>query len=166
MIVLIVEDEEAVTCLWRSFLKGIACAVRVAHDLPEALRLMRIIPCPDVVLLDLKLPGSSPMNTLEHIAAFKEICQNVIVIVISGHPDERLPELALTLGAEFFAPKMKYGGSQSRLLTAIKEGIGSFVRRGHQPAYTPALEMLERLTELTAAHAERQLGRDKFAAPE
>ncbi len=149
MIVLIIEDSESLCQVWQRFLDGIAKTVRIAHNLPDGIRLMQEHPHPDVVLLDLTLPGSRPHNTLDHIAQLKEINPHAVVVVITGSVDEHIPMLAAEMGADFFERKTGKM-SQCRLLAAIKGGLEANVKKRGEAAYEGSLKMLETITQLTS----------------
>lgn len=148
MIVLIVEDDAGLVSLWRKFLEPVAREIRVAFDLVEALRLMRFIPPPDVVLLDLGLPGSKAENTLAHILELKEANPQAAVIVITGNVEQQMEALAMKLGADHFARKQDNATSQSALLEVVRVGLSVVSRKG--PVYERPLQLLERLTALTS----------------
>jgi DNA-binding NarL/FixJ family response regulator len=68
--------------------------------------------CPDLILLDWKLPK---MQTLDLLAHLRECCPNVAVIVLSGRPEAR--QAALDAGADGFVGKYEL---PERLLAAIR----------------------------------------------
>lgn len=145
MIVLIIEDDEAMTQIWTHFLTGVAASVRVAHTLEEGIRLMREEPHPNVVLLDLGLPGSFPRKTLEHIATLKAVNPLAVVIVITGNVEKQMPEIAAALGADNFSRKPEEANSKLALLTSILKGVET-ARRRNEPVYARPLEIYEYLT--------------------
>lgn len=59
---------------------------------------------PDLVILDLVLPGLSGLKVLEHIRQTPEI-QMLPVIVLTGHQEPELMEQALKLGANAYHMK-------------------------------------------------------------
>lgn len=149
MIVLIVEDDSDLAKLWVRYLQTVTTGIRVAHDLPAALVAMRAVPHPDIVLLDLRLPGSKPLNTLQHIAEMKEINPKAVVVVLTGAIEEKLPELAAQLGADGFGYKRDHATSQRNLLLIIADAIKRrSVAKG--PIFEPALSVLETLSALTS----------------
>lgn len=148
MTILIVEDEEMVAELWRRFLGALSDDIRIAGTVPDALIQMRKMPPPDLVLLDLRMPGSTPENTLHHIAQLKESNPNAVVLVLTGASDASLPALAMKLGADGFQPKNTVA-SQDGLFTAIRDALRPKTEpQPGVPAYQRSLEMLERLTSL------------------
>lgn len=78
--VLIVDDEEPVRDLFKDLLEREGYAVKSAGSGEEALELINQDNF-EVVLLDIKLPGISGLETLKRI---KGINENLIVIMITG----------------------------------------------------------------------------------
>lgn len=147
MIVLIIEDDEGMARVFRQSILPVASEVRIAHNLVEALIEMRRKPAPDMVLLDLRLPGSRPENTLAHIAELKAVNPRVVVLVITGCVEDHLPALAAKLGADGFRAKMDVS-SQERLLAAVKETLQTR-RTSSEPVWEKSLQIIERLSEMT-----------------
>lgn len=61
----------------------------------------RSVRWPDLVVLDLMLPGLSGLKVLEHIRNTPEI-QLLPVVILTGHEEPELREQALKLGANSF----------------------------------------------------------------
>src|SRR5207247_9067751 len=59
---------------------------------------------PDVVLLDIQMPGGTGLDTLKRLRTSTKT-QNIPVIAISGLPDPDTKSRALLLGAVEFFPK-------------------------------------------------------------
>lgn len=145
IVVLIIEDVEILALVWRDILSEVF-TVRVAHDWASGISLMRARPVPDIVLLDLVLPDSrDPKKTLERIETLKSINPNAAVIALTGNTDPSLRAFAEMVGADFFAPKAQYGESQSKLLSAIQQGLKGTLEK-NIPAYQQNLAMLELVT--------------------
>ncbi|MGD0281167.1 MAG: sigma-54 dependent transcriptional regulator [Dissulfurispiraceae bacterium] len=100
-VIMIVDDEEGI----RESLSGIfedeGYEVMVAASGEEALDIIREH-MPDILLLDVWLPG---MDGLETMSRIKEIDNNLPVIVISGHGNIELAVKAIRLGAYDFLEK-------------------------------------------------------------
>jgi response regulator of citrate/malate metabolism len=90
MIILIIEDQESVAHLWRDFLvdKFGDRDIRVGYNMEQGIALMRETPHPDVVLLDLFLPDSTPIQTLKSIETLKAINPYAVILVITGMLDD------------------------------------------------------------------------------
>jgi len=100
-VVLIVDDEEGI----RESLSGIfedeGCIIVTANSGEEALNLLKE-QNPDLVLLDIWLPGIDGIKTLEKIKALKP---DIPVIMISGHGNIELAVKATRFGAYDFLEK-------------------------------------------------------------
>lgn len=121
MIVLIIEDSQPVMDLWYRFLKPVACEIRQAMTLGEAFKLLKKIPPPDLILLDLRLPDSADAKeTLSKIPKLREQAPKAVVVVITGAGEDSLPILAREVGADGFFDKGSVIG-QTKLLESIKE---------------------------------------------
>ncbi len=120
MIALIVEDEPSVMGLWRKFLQPVAHEIRECQTLSDAIELMRKIPPPDLVLLDLRLPDSmEAAATLARIPEFRAMNPKSIIMVITGALDASLPKIASEVGADAFLEKASVNG-QTKLLQSIQ----------------------------------------------
>lgn len=84
--VLVVDDDEAVLDSVRQILDEAGFAVQTAHGGVEALALMHE-KAPDLVLLDLKMPGMDGPSTLREIRAKWDALP---VIILIDHPDSDL----------------------------------------------------------------------------
>ena len=100
-IVLVVDDEEGI----RESLSGIfedeGCTILTSNSGEEALELIKE-QSPDLVLLDIWLPGIDGIKTLEEIKALKP---DLPVIMISGHGNIELAVKATRIGAYDFLEK-------------------------------------------------------------
>ncbi len=94
--VLVVDDESSIVEILQMFLIRSGYAVRTAFDGPTALQLVRA-ERPDIVFLDLRMPG---MSGLEVLRCIREQDQKLNVIILSGYLDEETRQLALDLGAQ------------------------------------------------------------------
>jgi DNA-binding NarL/FixJ family response regulator len=103
--VIVVDDSPAV----RARLVAMLCelpgvdVVAEAWDGGEALHLVRIH-APDVVILDLNMPGVSGLEALSHIKAPPS---PPLVIVLTNHPQERYRLACERVGADFFFDKSR-----------------------------------------------------------
>ncbi len=93
--VLIVEDHLGIQELYALYLEAAGYTVRVAGTgmsaIQECLRA-----CPDVMLLDVRLPDISGLEVLQYL---QNIGLHVSTIVVSGHLDASLRANAARLGA-------------------------------------------------------------------
>jgi DNA-binding NarL/FixJ family response regulator len=150
MIILIIEDQESVAHLWRDFLvdKFGDRDIRVGYNMEQGIALMRETPHPDVVLLDLFLPDSTPIQTLKSIETLKAINPYAVILVITGMLDDSLPKIAAAMGADSYNDKTLMT-TQSSLLDAMKH---AFQKRSTDPESAPTyqknLELLEQITSI------------------
>jgi CheY-like chemotaxis protein len=75
---------------------------------------------PDLVVLDLAMPGESGLKVLEYIRAKPEL-RRLVVIVLTGHPDPAMAEEAVKLGANSVLRKPTDFGDTIKLMTALYE---------------------------------------------
>jgi DNA-binding NarL/FixJ family response regulator len=69
---------------------------------------------PDVVLMDLTMPGTPPIEAVAQVALRAPWCR---VIIYSGHTDDETIESALRAGARAFTPK---GDDPLHVLSVIR----------------------------------------------
>lgn len=128
--VLIVEDDRAAAHLIRAVVlrHGHGCSATVVHDGTEAVRYFageeayrdrEIHPYPDLVILDLGLPGMDGFEVLAWLdgqAALKD----TPIVVFSGSADPASAERAYALGARAFLPK---SADPVRLAVVVSETL-------------------------------------------
>lgn len=104
MKILIVDDHPLVPEALNALLFSIdeRCEVVTAVDLPSAFALVDAEGAPDLVLLDLGLPGHSGLSALEN---FRQTRPELPVVVISGDISRERVLSSLDLGAMGFIPK-------------------------------------------------------------
>ena len=99
--VLVVDDDEKICWAFEQFLEGEGYAPDVANSAEEGLRRIAADK-PDVVLLDVNLPG---MSGLEALAEIKTNYPWVIVVIITAYDDVETTIEAMRLQAFDFVPK-------------------------------------------------------------
>jgi len=101
--VLIVEDSEVVTKRLRSLLKEMpeVSIVGEAMNGIEALAIHNVMH-PDVVLLDIKLPG---MNGVEILKEIKQLNSNTKVMMLTNYSDLHHRKRCKEAGADYFFDK-------------------------------------------------------------
>ena len=72
-----------------------------AGDVPESIESIRALH-PDVVILDIRMPGGSGIDVLENI---KKINAAPVVIILTNYPDLQYRKRCMALGAEYFFDK-------------------------------------------------------------
>ena len=99
--VLVVDDDEKICWAFEQFLEGEGYAAGIANSAEEGLRRIATDK-PDVVLLDVSLPG---MSGLEALGEIKANHAWVIVIIITAYDDVETTIEAMRLQAFDFVPK-------------------------------------------------------------
>ncbi|MYC77908.1 sigma-54-dependent Fis family transcriptional regulator [Candidatus Poribacteria bacterium] len=99
--VLVIDDDEKICWAFEQFLESEGYRSSVANNAEEGLRRIAADK-PDVVLLDVKLPG---MSGLEALSEIKERHPWVIVIIITAYDDVETTIEAMRLQAFDFVPK-------------------------------------------------------------
>ena len=101
--VLVVDDEPDISALLAYHLARESYRVRTASTGPEALEAISLDP-PDLVILDLMLPGMSGLELLAEIRRRSEL-EHVAVILLTARREERDRVEGLMLGADDYVPK-------------------------------------------------------------
>ena len=99
--VLVVEDDSTVSSVLSAYLRKAGFDPRVAADGPTALQEWRQW-LPDVVILDVMLPGLSGLEVLQRRRADDDVAA-VIILSARGEEDDRL--LGLEMGADDYMVK-------------------------------------------------------------
>lgn len=99
--ILVVDDEEAVLRLFQKILKKEEYTVLMANNGKTALEQVER-KRPDLVILDLKMPDMSGIETLRRINRLNE---NIEVIIITGYGSMETARAAMRLGAYDYITK-------------------------------------------------------------
>jgi DNA-binding response OmpR family regulator len=103
MRILIADDDRVTTTLLFSRLRAAGHECTVAADAMQAV-MMAMRGKPEVILLDINMPGGSGIHVLERMKA-SGITANVFVIVISANVDRAVAEKVRALGINEFMTK-------------------------------------------------------------
>ena len=98
--ILIVDDDEKLCALLRSYFEPEQFIVDVAHDGPEALNLLRS-PKPQIMLLDLMMPGMDGFEVCRRTRQFSDIP----IIFLSAKDDETDRLVGLNIGGDDYVTK-------------------------------------------------------------
>ncbi len=85
--VLVIEDDPDLCLLYESFLSTEGHQVDVARDAPEGLRMLERHP--DVVLLDLMLPGMDGYDVMRAMRKRKDLSKIPVIVVSASVPPGR-----------------------------------------------------------------------------
>ncbi len=99
--ILVIDDEEIITSLFRRLLPGQGYEFYSAANGPDGLKLMAEIN-PDLVFLDLKMPD---MDGMEVLKKAKDINRDLPIILLTGHGNLDAAVQAIKLGAYDFMQK-------------------------------------------------------------
>ena len=97
---LVVDDEPHIRAVLRGYLEADGFAVSEAADGEEAVRQVRQ-DAPDLVLLDVMLPGIDGLEALRQVRAFSD----VYVIVVTARAEEVDKLVGLGVGADDYVTK-------------------------------------------------------------
>jgi CheY-like chemotaxis protein len=93
--ILIVDDEPQVGLMLREILTELGYVAKAAVRGHEALQLVPVFQ-PDVVLLDLNMPGMSGVEVLDHLRREQP---TLPIVIITGNADEDVARATLVRGA-------------------------------------------------------------------
>ncbi|GBD96516.1 MAG TPA: sigma-54-dependent Fis family transcriptional regulator [Nitrospirae bacterium] len=99
--ILVIDDEEFITRALRQHLEKEDREVLTAGTGEEGLEIFKT-DVPDIVILDLNMPGISGIDTLKSI---RKLSSDVVVIIITAHGDIETAVSAIKLGAYDFIEK-------------------------------------------------------------
>lgn len=119
--ILVIENEEVLTDVLKSRLTSEGYRVKVAQEGGRGLELLRS-ERPDLVLLDLELPGKSGFEIMETINRNPEL-KRIPLIVISNSGEAGELERARESGAEDSLIKTRF--DPDRVINKVEQQIGS-----------------------------------------
>lgn len=104
MKVLIADDDRIIDAALSAVFRKRGWQVVVAVDTMQTLMLAKQAPVPDIILLDLKMPGGTGEMALERLKA-STLTANIPVVIVSGTDDPEAPRRVQELGAVGFVKK-------------------------------------------------------------
>jgi len=104
MRVLLADDDRIVVTLVAKLLRDKGHEVVPVFDAMQAVMFALRTPQPDLVILDINMPGGSGIEALKRLRASLKTAL-VPVLVLSGTIDPNMPELVKSLGADGFLRK-------------------------------------------------------------
>ncbi|MDX6477415.1 MAG: hypothetical protein QOG29_2 [Gaiellaceae bacterium] len=120
--ILIVDDDAEMRALLGEELRDLGHDSFYASDGLQALSLVRR-ERPDLILLDLRLPGGDGFSVLVRLQRIAEVA-HIPVIVFSGMRSQDAEEAALKLGAREFVQKSLSGNNLAEAIARTLEGPG------------------------------------------
>ncbi|HSW29321.1 MAG TPA: response regulator [Longimicrobiales bacterium] len=131
MKVLIADDDKIVDAAISAVLRKRGWQTVVAFDAMQALMFAKQAPMPDIVLLDIGMPGGSGLMTLERLKS-ATLTEAIPVVVVSGSEDPELPAKVKAMGAIGFVKKPV---DPEALAESIEKYFASRVKQG--PSHPP-----------------------------
>ena len=126
MKVLIADDDKLLDATISAVFRKRGWQTVVAFDAMQALMFAKQSPMPDVVLLDIGMPGGSGLMTLERLKS-ATLTEPIPVVVVSGSEDPELPNKVKGMGALGFVKKPV---DPEALGDAIEKYFASRVKQG------------------------------------
>jgi DNA-binding response OmpR family regulator len=99
--IMVIDDESSVTIVLDRILTAEGFKVTVANNGPAALDLLNNVE-PDLIMLDIKMPGMDGYQTLEKI---RDKYDDVPVIMLTAIPDAASVNKTINLGADDYVRK-------------------------------------------------------------
>lgn len=127
---LVVDDEQALASIVASYLSRAGFVTRVVHTGPEAVDEAREGD-PDVIVLDLGLPGLDGIEVCRQIRAFSDCC----ILMLTARGDETDRIVGLSVGADDYLVKP----FSNRELVARVQTV---LRRPRRPSADPAQQVM------------------------
>lgn len=121
MRVLLADDHSLVREAIKPWLEALAPVMEIleAGSLAEALAYKLAPPMPELILLDLHMPG---MNGTASIGTVRETFPSAAVVIVSGSADKATITAALNAGARGYVPKTSRGRSLVNALRMVLAG--------------------------------------------
>ena len=116
--VLIADDDVMFVELVRAVLPQDRWEVSAAHDSMQVMMYAMRTPPPEVILLDINMPGGTGLNALKRLKQSVKTA-GIPVVVVSGAQDTMLPDQVRMLGGKEFIPKPIDAQTFERDLLAI-----------------------------------------------
>ena len=104
MRILVADDDRVLSLMICGVLREAGHNPVPAFDAMQALMFAMREPVPDIVLLDISMPGGTGLEALKKLQISSKTA-HIPVIVISGSSDPAMPEQVKALGARRFLPK-------------------------------------------------------------
>ena len=104
MRILVADDDRTLTQILTATFAKRGWQAGSAADAMQALMFAKQKPQPDLILLDVEMPGGSGLKTLERLKA-SALTMGIPVVVVTGTTDPHASERAKELGAVGFVKK-------------------------------------------------------------
>jgi CheY-like chemotaxis protein len=104
MRILVADDDRIVVTLVAGLLRKKGHEVRQVFDAMQAFMFAMRSPAPDVIILDINMPGGTGIEAIKRLKASLNTAL-IPVIILSGTTDPQMPEKVKALGADAFLGK-------------------------------------------------------------
>ena len=133
--VLLADDHATVRMGFRLLLEGAGATVIGEADSGEAAVSAFDCSPPDVLMMDVSMPGIGGLGALERVRAHHPDAR---VLILSAHDDAQIPTRALRAGATGYLSKRAHPDELLRALTSVARG-----QRYIDPEIAPALALAQ-----------------------
>jgi CheY-like chemotaxis protein len=123
--VLLIEDDEATSTMYTTRLESDGYSVIVASDGESGLA-RALLEQPDIIYLDLRLPGLDGFEVLEHLRG-QEHTATIPVIILTNYSEPELRQRGLQLGAFEFLVKTETTPAR------LSQSAGHWARHSARP---------------------------------
>jgi DNA-binding NarL/FixJ family response regulator len=116
--VLVVEDHDIMRMMVKSYLTQLDDDLQVVWEAASGEEALELLDgtAPDLILLDVSLPGMSGLDVLERIY---ETCPTALILILSGHIEAKYARQAIERGANGYVVK----GDMQQVPRAIRDII-------------------------------------------
>lgn len=153
---LIIEDDPAMQYLLKRQLSDIIKDIVTASGFEEAMEVLRKIPPPDVIFLDLSLTDSRTEDTITRIPEIRAANEESVILVLSGTVTSFARDQVIAAGADDFFLKqdmMPLGKSKKSFLENLSDAVRSLVK---QPTrWQKNVRIIELLAERLSKRTQR-----------
>lgn len=149
--ILVVEDDSSMAELLRRCLCEISSDVLIAHGFDAAMEILRRIPPPDLISLDLSLGIGGAEVTIARIHEIREANPSAVIVVLTGAVDKLDRERILEAGGDELWLKsdlMPMPGGVKGFVANLFDALDALVRRPVR--YQHNVRILELLAERVA----------------
>lgn len=149
--ILVVEDDSSMAELLRRCLGEISSDVLIAYGFDEAMRILRLIPPPDLISLDLSLGIGGAEVTISRIHEIREANPAAVIVVITGAVDKVDRQRILDAGGDELWLKsdlMPMPGGVKGFVANLFDALDALVSRPVR--YQQNVRILEMLAERVA----------------
>lgn len=152
---LIVEDDPSFAGLVQRFMSEISDDIVIVDTFRDAIKMLTVIPLPDIITLDLALKDYGTEQTISHIHVLREANEKSVILVLTGNVESLDKQRILDAGADALLLKQEMlpmGKKDGKgFLSNLYDAISSLVK---QPVrYQANVKILELLAQRLAKNA-------------